>query len=91
MSLIRPNCLSLDTFQSIPQIHAMADTVSHNYHPPWVKLPHFVPNEDSVVSLIARFGALWVAVSIGATFLIRRLEPKASLADRVAFVWMCLS
>ncbi|KAJ5090279.1 emopamil binding protein [Penicillium argentinense] len=69
----------------------MADTVSHNYYPPGVKLPHFVPNEDSVISLIARFGALWVAVSIGATFLIRRLDLKTSFADQVTFVWMCLT
>lgn len=71
----------------------MADTVlvSHSYYPPSISLPHYVANEDSVISLIARFGVFWVAVSGTAAFLFSRLRPRSSLADRVAFTWMCLS
>ncbi|KAJ5965675.1 hypothetical protein N7481_012389 [Penicillium waksmanii] len=71
----------------------MADTVliAHGYYPPSINLPHYVANEDSVISLIARFGVFWVAVSGAAVFLISRLRPASSLADRVAFTWMCLT
>lgn len=65
--------------------------IAHGYYPPSINLPHYVANEDSVISLIARFGVFWVAVSGVAVFLISRLRPASSLADRVAFTWMCLS
>lgn len=71
----------------------MADTVlvAHGYYPSSINLPHYVVNEDSVFSLIARFGVFWVAVAGVAALLISRLRPSSSLADRVAFTWMCLS
>lgn len=65
--------------------------VSHNYYPPSIHLPHYVPNESSVLSLIFQFGVLWAAV-LGFSFaLICRLRPASSLSDRLAFTWMCLS
>jgi len=71
----------------------MANTtmVPHNYYPPSIQLPHYSVNEDSVISLIARFGVFWVAVSGVAALLITRLRPASSVSDRIAFVWMCLS
>lgn len=70
---------------------ANGSMATHNYYPPSIDLPHYVPNHDSVISLIARFGVFWVAVSGIAALLISRLKPSSSLGDRIAFVWMCLS
>ena len=70
----------------------MADSMpAHDYYPLWVQLPHFVANESSPIPLIARFGIQWAAVVGASYFLIGRLRPTASLSDRVAFTWMCLS
>ncbi|KAJ5572546.1 hypothetical protein N7450_009530, partial [Penicillium hetheringtonii] len=71
----------------------MANTtmIPHNYYPPSIQLPHYAINEDSVISLIARFGVFWVAVSGVAALLITRLRPTSGVSDRIAFVWMCLT
>lgn len=66
-------------------------SVPHDYYPLGVQIPHYAPNQDSVISLIATFGFQWAAVTLGSFFLIGRLRPKAPLSDRVAFTWMCLS
>jgi hypothetical protein len=65
--------------------------ISHNYYPPWITLPHYTPNESTVISLITRFGLQWGFVLSASFFLIGRLRPTASLSDRIAFTWMCLS
>ncbi|KAJ5161240.1 hypothetical protein N7492_006632 [Penicillium capsulatum] len=70
---------------------ANSTLIAHEYYPRWIQLPHFAPNEDSVISLIARFGALWAAVIVGAFLLARQLRPTMKLSDRVAFTWMCLT
>jgi hypothetical protein len=74
------------------QAHNMNSTpISHNYYPPWITLPHYTPNESTVISLITRFGFQWGFVLGASFFLIGRLRPTASLSDRIAFTWMCLS
>ncbi|KAJ6004530.1 emopamil binding protein [Penicillium canescens] len=65
--------------------------ISHNYYPPWITLPHYTPNESTVISLITRFGLQWGFVLSASFFLIGRLRPTASLSDRIAFTWMCLT
>ncbi|KAE8343444.1 hypothetical protein BDV24DRAFT_129250 [Aspergillus arachidicola] len=65
--------------------------IPHQYYPPTIHLPHFAANETSVVSVIAQFGFLWAAVLGTAFLVIRRVRPTASRADKLAFVWMCLT
>ncbi|KAL4789435.1 Emopamil-binding protein [Aspergillus venezuelensis] len=64
---------------------------SHLYYPLGLQLPHFTENETPVLSMITQFGLLWAAV-IGIGYLtISRVTPTCSVADQLAFVWMCLS
>jgi hypothetical protein len=65
--------------------------IPHDYYPPWISLPHYTPNESSVISLITQFGLQWGFVLVASFLLIGRLRPTASTSDRVAFTWMCLS
>lgn len=65
--------------------------IPHGYYPLGVELPHFTVNEDSTISLISRFGVQWASVVGLSFYLIGRLRPTASRADKVAFTWMCLS
>jgi hypothetical protein len=66
-------------------------SIIHDYYPPTIHLPHYVANEGSVASLIARFGVLWTAVLGGAFATLYHVRPTASRSDQVAFVWMCFS
>ncbi|PWI69278.1 hypothetical protein PCL_00925 [Purpureocillium lilacinum] len=67
------------------------NTTPHGYYPLGVELPHYVANESSVVSLIARFGFQWAAVLVGSYQLFGYLRPTAKSSDRLAFTWMCLT
>ncbi|KAB8072616.1 Emopamil-binding protein [Aspergillus leporis] len=65
--------------------------IPHQYYPPGIHLPHYVPNGTSTLSLIVQFGLLWTAV-LGVAFIaIRRVRPMASGSDQLAFIWMCLT
>ncbi|KAJ5297561.1 emopamil binding protein [Penicillium antarcticum] len=65
--------------------------ISHIYYPPGISLPHYTPNESSVLSLITRFGLQWLFVLCASFFFIGRLRPTVCLSDRIAFTWMCLT
>lgn len=66
-------------------------TITHNYYPPTIQLPHYVANDGTVPSLIARFGALWATLVGGAFATIYYVRPRASRSDQIAFIWMCFS
>ncbi|KAJ9246441.1 hypothetical protein DTO207G8_8941 [Paecilomyces variotii] len=66
-------------------------TITHNYYPPTIQLPHYVANDGTVPSLIARFGALWATLVGGAFATIYYVRPRASRSDQIAFVWMCFT
>ncbi|PYH46367.1 EXPERA domain-containing protein [Aspergillus saccharolyticus JOP 1030-1] len=66
-------------------------SITHHYHPTTIHLPHYASNNTPVLSLIAQFGFLWVAVLGAALVTIRRSRPTASKSDQSAFVWMCLT
>ncbi|PLB48660.1 emopamil binding protein [Aspergillus steynii IBT 23096] len=69
----------------------MSESIPHDYYPPNLALPHFLPNEDTAFSLIFRFALLWMS-ALGAGFIIiRRVRPTASKSDQLAFLWMCLT
>ncbi|KAI7976330.1 hypothetical protein EIK77_010803 [Talaromyces pinophilus] len=63
----------------------------HSYYPLGIHIPGYLPNESSVPSLIGQFALLWAAIVGIAWLTISRSRPDASNADRLGFVWFCLS
>ncbi|KAH8434359.1 EXPERA domain-containing protein [Aspergillus melleus] len=69
----------------------MSESISHDYYPLDLPLPHFLPNKDTPFTLIFQFAILWLSV-LGAAFItIRRIRPTATKSDQLAFLWMCLT
>lgn len=87
------NCEFNMTNMSGIQAQKMANftPTTHNYYPLGLQLPHFVENESSPISLIARFGVLWIGVIGLSFFFFGYIRPAAKFSDRIAFTWMCLS
>ncbi|GAM40370.1 cholestenol delta-isomerase [Talaromyces pinophilus] len=63
----------------------------HSYYPLGIHIPGYLPNESSVPSLIGQFALLWAAIVGIAWLTISRSRPDASNADRLGFVWFCLT
>ncbi|KAH8692321.1 putative cholestenol delta-isomerase [Talaromyces proteolyticus] len=63
----------------------------HPYYPLGVHIPGYIENVNSVVTLIGQFAVLWAAVVGLAWVTIGFLRPGAKYADRLAFVWFCLT
>lgn len=66
-------------------------TPLHPYYPLGVELPGYVANVNSLPSLLGQFALLWAAVMGVSWLTIGRFRPSSSIADRLAFVWFCLS
>lgn len=59
----------------------------HPYFPRTASIPHYVPNETSVIRLLALFGSIAAAVVVTAY----KLPPaKARLVDRYSASWFAL-
>lgn len=67
------------------------ETPLHPYYPLGIPIPGYVANINSLPSLLGQFALLWVVVMGIAWLGISRFRPSSSTADRLAFVWFCLS
>ncbi|CRG83636.1 cholestenol delta-isomerase [Talaromyces islandicus] len=67
------------------------ETPLHPYYPLGTRIPGYVANVNSLPSLLGQFALLWAAVMGIAWLVIGRTRPSSSTADRLAFVWFCLT
>lgn len=64
--------------------------LSHPYYPLDVKLPHYVPNDKSHITLIAILLAWGIVIVVAANYVISFTWPTASKRERFTSVWFVL-
>jgi len=63
---------------------------SHSYYPVGVKIPNYVPNEWSTLSLVSTFAVVAVIVLGTAKTLATNANPRISLSELSQVLWFSL-